>query len=146
MTCILTALTFSNARLFATNQQESIPWSEVGITATATYEGEGLSISRTEQGAHLRCNAQKLAADATSKGLWLSSMAATGEQFRVVATALSRSSTEARPIRISRDGKIAVTDRFVQFLREGVTEEYSVSVDGIRQDFVILERPQELVN
>jgi hypothetical protein len=29
----------------------------------------------------------------------------------------------------------------VQFTRPGVTEEYSVSLNGVRQDFVIAERP-----
>ena len=36
---------------------------------------------------------------------------------------------------------VAVEDKLVRFTRPGVTEEYSVSVDGLRQDFVIMERP-----
>jgi hypothetical protein len=38
-------------------------------------------------------------------------------------------------------GTVSVEDKLVRFTRPGVTEEYSVSVDGVRQDFVIAERP-----
>ena len=38
-------------------------------------------------------------------------------------------------------GTVSVEDRLARFTRPGVTEEYSVSVDGVRQDFVITERP-----
>jgi hypothetical protein len=38
-------------------------------------------------------------------------------------------------------GTVSVEDKLVRFTRPGVTEEYSVSVDGVRQDFVIADRP-----
>jgi hypothetical protein len=34
-----------------------------------------------------------------------------------------------------------VNDKLVRFTRPGLTEEYSVSVDGVRQDFVIASPP-----
>ena len=40
-----------------------------------------------------------------------------------------------------RAGTVAVDGQTVRFIRPGVTEEYSVSMDGIRQDFVVVERP-----
>jgi hypothetical protein len=42
---------------------------------------------------------------------------------------------------LAHTGKVSVEDKLVRFTRPGVTEEYSVSVDGVRQDFVITERP-----
>ena len=42
---------------------------------------------------------------------------------------------------LARTGKVSAEDKVVRFTRPGVTEEYSVSVDGVRQDFVIAERP-----
>ena len=42
---------------------------------------------------------------------------------------------------LARTGKVSAEDKLVRFTRPGVTEEYSVSVDGVRQDFVITERP-----
>jgi hypothetical protein len=38
-------------------------------------------------------------------------------------------------------GSVNVTDDVAQFRRPGVTEEYSVSVDGVRQDFLIAQPP-----
>ena len=38
-------------------------------------------------------------------------------------------------------GTVSVEDKLVRFTRAGLTEEYLVSVDGVRQDFVITERP-----
>ena len=43
--------------------------------------------------------------------------------------------------RLARTGTVEVADKLVRFIRPGVTEEYSVSVDGVRQDFIINERP-----
>ncbi len=42
---------------------------------------------------------------------------------------------------LARTGKVSAEDKVVRFTRPGLTEEYSVSVDGVRQDFVIAQRP-----
>ena len=34
-----------------------------------------------------------------------------------------------------------MTDKLARCLRPGLAEEYSVSVDGVRQDFVLMQRP-----
>jgi hypothetical protein len=36
---------------------------------------------------------------------------------------------------------VEVTEQAARFIRPGVTEEYTVSMDGVRQDFVVTERP-----
>jgi hypothetical protein len=38
-------------------------------------------------------------------------------------------------------GIVNVADNVARFIRPGLTEEYSVSVDGVRQDFIIEQRP-----
>jgi hypothetical protein len=38
-------------------------------------------------------------------------------------------------------GTVAIEGQTVRFIRPGLVEEYSVSMDGVRQDFVVLERP-----
>jgi len=40
-----------------------------------------------------------------------------------------------------RTGTVSVADKLVRFIRPGVVEEYSVSMDGVRQDFVVMEKP-----
>jgi hypothetical protein len=42
---------------------------------------------------------------------------------------------------LARTGKVSAEDKLVRFARPGLTEEYSVSVDGVRQDFVIESPP-----
>src|SRR6185436_19200170 len=38
-------------------------------------------------------------------------------------------------------GNVSMDGWSVRFTRPGLIEEYSVSMDGVRQDFVVLERP-----
>jgi len=42
---------------------------------------------------------------------------------------------------LPRTGTVSVGDKVARFTRPGLVEEYSVSVDGVRQDFVIESRP-----
>ncbi len=42
---------------------------------------------------------------------------------------------------LARTGTVSVHDKLVRFTRPGLTEEYSVSVDGVRQDFIIESPP-----
>jgi hypothetical protein len=45
------------------------------------------------------------------------------------------------PARLPETGTLAIEAQGVRFTRPGLVEEYSVSMDGVRQDFVVLERP-----
>jgi hypothetical protein len=181
----------------------SIPWSQIGAKAAADYQGDGLVVSPTAEGARLRCIFQRLEGEATREGLWLTSTVTNGlsDRFRVVAVAVGRqapilgdevtsltsnSSThrehasdrmEKRQrtaalqnasrnpgevriptglgVRLSsaalavgdtlrgvgNRGTVAIEGQNVHFTRPGVVEEYSMSMDGLRQDFVVLERP-----
>ena len=44
---------------------------------------------------------------------------------------------------LASTGTIQVADKLVRFIRPGLTEEYSVSVGGVRQDFVVTTPPLE---
>lgn len=39
-------------------------------------------------------------------------------------------------------GRVLVEEGLVRFIRPGLIEEYSTSMDGVRQDFLVLERPE----
>lgn len=127
---------------------ETIPWSELSRKASEQYRGDGLSMIRSEQGATLRCAFQELEGEVTAEGLWLKSTAPGSGQhrFRVVASAIGReyqSSIATDACRLSQGnglvstGIVQVGNPLVRFIRPGVIEEYSVSVDGVRQDFII---------
>jgi hypothetical protein len=126
---------------------EAIPWSQIGAAAQQQYQGDGLAILPEPQGAMLRCVFQRLEAQATEEGLWLTSTVphAAPATFRVVAAALARqpstSAVAADIHRLPPIGTVEATPRLVRFIRPGLIEEYSVSMDGVRQDFLILARP-----
>ncbi len=117
----------------------AIPFSGIGAKATADYKGDALAITPTADGAHLRAGFQKLEAEATPEGLWISSVSDKSGRFKLVSSAVGRDlmPRAALPPR----GDVLATKDLVTFARPGVEEEYSVSVDGVRQDFIIPERP-----
>ena len=43
---------------------------------------------------------------------------------------------------LPRTGEVSVDGQIVHFVRPGLVEEYTVSMDGVRQDFVVLKRPE----
>lgn len=132
----------------------SIPLEQLGTVAGKQYHGEGLALTATAQGARLRCDFQRLEGVVTSEGLWLSSTAggSSGERFRVLAVKVGRSDSrpevwaatdpfyEAHPA-LAVTGTVNTVGEAVRVVRDGLIEEYSVSVDGVRQDFVIEQRP-----
>ncbi len=212
-----------------------IPLDQLGAVAGQQYQGGGLAVSATPDGAQLRCVFQRLTGRVTPEGLWLESTEPGGGQLRLRATAIGREVVEsdrflalsagrarhsvravsgawevlppsrraedcapylrapcppARPApsgaaysdrvlnpgampllpelednvwgltcyndvapagavgpllwdnqTLPRTGSVSVQDGRVQFRRPGLVEEYSVSMDGVRQDFVVLERP-----
>ena len=147
-----------------------IPWDQIGAKAGADYRGDGLRVTAQDDYMKLNCVFQRLEGEATPEGLWLTSTVTNQVQdrFRVVATALGRTGSNplsrpdghplptawgegrgeeattsccaaSRPL--ARTGKVTVADQTVRYERPGLVEEYTVSMDGIRQDFVVLEKP-----
>ena len=119
-----------------TNKTQAIPWDQIGAKAGADYHGDGLAVVPTPEGARLRCLFQRLEGEATTDGLWLVSTVTNrpGNRFRVVATAVGRQA-------LAPQGTVTVDGQTVRFRRAGLVEEYSVSMDGVRQDFVIAAPP-----
>src|ERR1039458_2986879 len=80
------------ADLAATNTPAAIPWNQIGAKAGANYQGDGLAVTPTAQGARLHCVFQRLDGEATPEGLWLTSTAtnAVKDSFRVTAMAVGR--------------------------------------------------------
>ena len=118
----------------------SIPLDQIGVVAGKQYFGDGLAVASRPDGAMLRCALQRLTARVTAEGLWLVSTVdgARGEPFRVIARTLGHENEEGLPL----SGKVAVAGQMARFIRTGLTEEYTVNMDGVRQDFVIEQRPE----
>ena len=151
----------------AAARSELIPLDQIGTVAGKQYHGGGLSVAAAPDGARLKCVFQKLEGQATAEGLWLTSTtdASKGERFRVLAVQVGRAVPSApsqvgqgngpetwalvcgalgtaRPTApLAPAGTVQAADNLVRFTRPGLIEEYSVSVDGVRQDFLVLEPP-----
>jgi hypothetical protein len=138
----------------------------LGITATADgarlrcgfqkLEGrattEGLWLESTEPGAEGKL---RLAAVAVDRNAMVGSSRCDDRtaQRAVPATMLPVNGVDSvpdfldfsifnlQPSTLPATGTVSVSDNLVRFTRLGLTEEYSVSVDGLRQDFVLAERP-----
>jgi len=118
------------------NQTHAIPWNPIGAKAGADYHDSGLAVIPERNGARLHCVFQRLDGEATSAGLWLVSTVTNQpiDRFRVLAMAVGRQS-------LSAQGTVRVDGSTVRFARSWLVEEYSVSMDGVRQDFLVTEKP-----
>jgi len=135
----------------ATNTPGAIPWNEIGAKAGADYTGDGLAVTPAESGARLRCVFQRLAGEATPEGLWLTSTVSNtvSDRFRVTAMEVGRKAADVAlnspypgsSIPLAGAGEVSVCGQTVRFSRPGLTEEYSVSIDGVRQDFIVEQTP-----
>ena len=129
----------------------AIPWNEIGAKAGADYKGDGLAVTLTGSSAHLHCVFQRLDGEATPEGLWLTSTVTNtvSDRFRVTAMAVGRKAANTAfnfrsqdfSIPLADAGEVSVCGQTVRFCRPGLTEEYSVSMDGVRQDFIVQQSP-----
>ena len=102
--------------------------------------GKAFSINIREDGAVLDCGFQKISGQVTSEGLWINSLTnPRGDRFQVTAIAFERNG--ASVMTLSAKGSVQVQNTVARWKRYGITEEYSASINGIRQDFVIEDRP-----
>ena len=121
-----------------TNQ--SIPWAQLGANATAQYSGDGLGVIATPRGAQLRCVLQKLEGEVTAEGLSLNStVPGSRDQLHVAATRLGRDAGQS--LVLDKQGVVQVVDAHARYVRPALIEEYSVTADGIRQDFLVTQSP-----
>ncbi|HSY43984.1 MAG TPA: hypothetical protein VK811_08720, partial [Candidatus Acidoferrum sp.] len=125
------------------NMPEHIPWDKLGEKASANYKGEGLSVSTTAGGARLHCAFQQMNGEVTETGLWLTSTLTNSadELFQVKARQIGRAGLKSDAMFLPDRGTVTINKQTVSFIRPGLVEEYSVSMDGVRQDFVIKEKP-----
>jgi hypothetical protein len=139
------------AALAATNTPAAIPWNQIGAKAGANYQGDGLAVTPTGSGARLHCIFQRLDGEATPEGLWLTSTVTNtvNDRFRVTAIGMGRTTADATfnsqypesRIPLAGAGGVSLFGQTVRLSRLGLTEEYSVSMDGVRQDFIVEQAP-----
>jgi hypothetical protein len=148
---LLAMIVTQAADMAATNTPSAIPWNQIGAKAGANYQGDGLAVTPAGSGARLHCVFQRLDGEATSEGLWLTSTVTNtvSDRFRVRAMKVGRIAPNATfdfqypesSIPLADAGEVTVCGQTVRLSRAGLTEEYSVSMDGVRQDFIVEQAP-----
>jgi hypothetical protein len=146
--CRFLAILFSataQAQTPAGTPQETkpIPFAELGAKATADYKGDAIGITATADGARLHTGFQKLAGTVTREGLRLDSTEAEGGGLTLTATAIGRKDAlQPSPCTpLPSIGAVSIEEKLVRWTRPGLVEEYSVSADGVRQDFIVPAAP-----
>ena len=136
------AVSINNRTVKAQSAPAPIPWSELGTQASMQSQGRGVSLRATASGAYLETKFQRLAGKVREDGLWIwstSEKVGASSLFSVRARSLGRQGNTYRKLRPC--GRVEKEKKRIHFRRPGLVEEYTVSVDGIQQDFVIAERP-----
>lgn len=105
----------------------------------AAGPGSAPSVSWETGGARLVAGFQKLEARVDATGLRLQSTEDGGGVLALGAVSLGRSGGGEK--RLASRGEVTADGDRVLFARPGLVEEYSASLEGVRQDFLVLERP-----
>ncbi|GEP46415.1 MBG domain-containing protein [Brevifollis gellanilyticus] len=121
-----------------------IPFSELGARATAEDRSGSTGITPGAEGggAVLRSGFQKLAGEVTAAGLWLrstESTAAAGGTLHLRADSVGRAGGVQSSL--AQTGAVTSDTTHARWARPGLVEEYSVSADGVRQDFILPAAP-----
>lgn len=116
--------------------------SSVMEAAAARYEGEGIGIESGADGTiQLICRMQRLTGEVLRTGLWLNSTETEIEdRFQFEAVQIGRE--DGPSIALDETGQTSWGTDVVQFVRPELVEEYSASVQGIRQDLIVSQAPQ----
>ncbi|MGA2508123.1 MAG: T9SS type A sorting domain-containing protein [Chitinispirillaceae bacterium] len=121
---------------------QSIPWNQLGAEAAKQCGGKGLAVTEMWNGYRLECRMQALQAEVTMNDAKIISTSKSkgGGSFSIRASRLGRT-TSMQELPVVADW-ITMKDKVVKTGRSNIIEEYTTMGDGIRQDFVINNKPE----
>ncbi len=119
-----------------------VPAGQIGLQTAKKHTGDNVGIFIDEDGVNLKARTQSLQGGVNSQGLWLQSTvdesgADKVQRFSLCAVGFGRKELSTLPT----FGEVKVEEDVASWVREGLIEEYRASTDGLRQDFVVLNRP-----
>ncbi len=121
--------------------RKTFSFSELGQKASEKADSSSLGIKAVDNGAEIVCKLQAIEASVKASGISVKSTAADrGGEFSMKVAGLGRVSH--RLSQVSEDAIVKVSKDCVQIVRPELVEEYTVSGDGIRQDFIVSKRPE----
>ncbi|MCX6984909.1 MAG: hypothetical protein NT118_09205, partial [Lentisphaerae bacterium] len=142
----------------AGNAGKSFPFSELGQKAAEKADSSSLGIRTVAGGAEIVCKLQAIEASVTASGISIKSTSKTegGGKFNMKVAGLGRGNNIGRDGSPSRpflsggfgetappsDKIVKVSNSCAQIIHPELAEEYTVSGDGIRQDFIVSKKPE----
>jgi hypothetical protein len=141
---LVALLIFNSQHQRSHAREASVPggdtWDQIGAKAGMNYHGDGLAVTSESNGARLHCISQSLDAEAATNGLWVTSTMTnqSNGRFQVKAVRLGRPAVDWP---LAETGTVTVDQQTVRFERAGLVEQYDVSMDGVRQDFIVAGKP-----
>ncbi|MGA2507848.1 MAG: T9SS type A sorting domain-containing protein [Chitinispirillaceae bacterium] len=117
-------------------------WNQLGAEASKQSGGKGFAVTELWNGYRLECRMQALQAEVTMSGVKIISTSKSegGGSFAISASQLGRTTSMQKLPDVS--DWLTMKDGLVQAERKDIVEEYMTSGDGIRQDFVINNKPE----
>jgi hypothetical protein len=115
-------------------------WNQIVPTAGKQHHEEGGAVTPDANCARLHCIVQSLDAEVDTDGLWVTSLVTNqmSDRFQVKAVRLGRAAADWS---LAETGTVALGQQTVRFEREDLVEQYGVSTDGVRQDFIVTAKP-----
>ncbi len=126
----------------AGNAGKSFQFSELGQKAAEKADSSSLGIKAVYNGAEIVCKLQAIEASVTRAGISIKSTSQSegAGAFSMSVSGLGREEGRSAPVMAGLDVK--VYDTCAQVIRPELVEEYTVSGDGIRQDFIVSKKPE----
>ncbi len=120
----------------------SFAFSELGQKASEKADSASLGIRAVDNGAEIVCELQALEASVTPSGISIKSTSSTegGGIFSMKVAGLGR--IGHRLSQFPENASVSVSNNIAQVIRPDFVEEYTVSGDGIRQDFIVSKKPE----
>ena len=140
--CLLAGAASSWATLpVAGQQQEPIPFNRLGAEIDKQYGGQTPQPVATRSGYRLVSKMQALEAEVSDRGLTITSLAKRegSGSFSIVPVAVNGVKAQAGTLPSSQPA----ADATVMLDRGRISERFSASADGIRQDFIIAQAPSQ---
>ncbi len=122
--------------------EKSFSFSELGQKAAEKVDSSSLGIKAVDNGAEIICKLQAIEALVTQSGISIKSISKSegSGTFNMKVAGLGRVKDKLSPL--SSDATVKVSNNCAQIVHPEIVEEFTVSGDGIRQDFIVTKKPE----
>lgn len=124
-------------------EPESFPMDQLGAKAQDKMNPDSLSIEETQEGIILKSDLQKLKGTLTKNGMTIESTSENEKgAFSIKSKQLYRNNNQTSNLNNQGEISLDKTNNLAILNKNNLQEQYSTSGDGIKQDFLITNKPE----